>query len=110
MYRHFTYTFYQPGTYILFVSLYDSDEQLIMVNGSEYIFTYPYISISEGTAANPLTNAVHTAANACQKSNDFDTAVAINDYLAEHITYDNADWIAGVLLEKEMAVTMPGMR
>ena len=77
-----TYTFYQTGTYVLFVYRYDASGNSI----SPVI--YKRIYIDQNKAGNPLTAAVNTAAAACNKGNDFDTAVEINDYLAEVNTYD----------------------
>lgn len=79
-----TYTFYQTGNYVLFVYRYDANNQFVSP------LIYQRIYITQDSASNPLTAAVNSAAADCNMGNDFDTAVAINDYLAGLNTYDDS--------------------
>ena len=79
----FQYTFYQTGVYIIFVNLLNESE-------TQYINQLFYeVTVSEGTGDNPLKAKVNEAVSACKKDNEFDTAVAINDWLCAKVSYDN---------------------
>ena len=80
--NQFSTYFYLPGEYVLFVSRYDKEDKLV----DSY---QKVITITEGNGENALTDAVNTAKNACLKSTEFETAVAISDYLADLVTYDD---------------------
>lgn len=88
----FSYTFYTPGEYTIYVFRYDSMDSTTSVGwtyeGLPYNFMFFNVTIKAGTGTNPLTAAVNSAAAVCNKGDDFLTAVAINDYLADLVTYD----------------------
>ena len=84
--NEFTFTFYQTGEYILFVYRYDSNGEIINSDYGDNVQCR--IKITEDQENNPLTLAVQSAASVCNKGNDFDTAVAINDYLVQNVEYD----------------------
>lgn len=83
----FTYTFYRKGTYVLFVYRYDKDGAIVL---NETIQNVQHrIYITGDSEDNPLTREVEIAAEICKAEGDeFATAVAINDYLADRVTYD----------------------
>lgn len=81
----FGYTFYEEGTYVLFVDPCDQYGRMTM-NVSLYYMVY----VSEGTEENPLMSEVLRVAGLCRKGSDFATALAINDWLCENVSYDRS--------------------
>ena len=88
-----TYTFYETGEYVLFVYRFDSMGNIVENQINEELTVdclQLYIQITDDKENNPLITAVNSAAEICNKGNDFDTAVAINDYLVNHVLYDES--------------------
>lgn len=80
----FSYTFYETGEYTLFIiPVLDGRER-------EDLTIYRMITVSRGSGTNPLEQKVSEVAAACRRENDFETARAINDWLCDHVTYDNS--------------------
>lgn len=89
--NNFSFTFFQTGEYVLFVCRYNSQGEIvkhIANDGSTHDYVQCYIRIEDDKEDNPLIQAVAEVAAECNKGNDFDTAVAINDYLVNHVQYD----------------------
>lgn len=81
----FSYTFYEAGSYVLFVEPLDQ-------NGSPTTDwpLYMIVDVQAGNGQNPLTAKVTEIAGQCRKSSDFATVLAINDWLCEHVKYDDS--------------------
>jgi len=86
----FSYTFYLPGTYALYCYRYDANGKNVpwVFIGTSYEFIYKEVTIVDG-GENALTRKVQEVAAACDQGDDYLTALAINDWLSDHVTYDN---------------------
>ena len=76
----FSYTFYQPGSYVLFLDAYQGDS---LIGGDILV-----VEITSGSRPNPLTAQVQQAAALCQGDSDFEPAVLAHDWLCDHVDYD----------------------
>ena len=79
----FRYTFYEEGTYVLFVDPCDQ-------YGNFRNTMYYMVNVSKGTGENLLAAKVSEVAEDCRKDSDFATALAINNWLCEHVFYDDS--------------------
>ncbi len=89
----FTYTFYETNKkYAIYAERKSGEGENDWVTwtygGNTYTFVYTEFTTTAGEGPNLLTQKVNEAAAECNKGNDFDTAVAINDYLVKHVAYD----------------------
>jgi hypothetical protein len=76
------YTFYIPGTYVLFVSVYDSEFSQYLAASSQV-----HITVEDG-GANDLTRKVKTVAAANKGANAYETALNLHDWVLDHCVYD----------------------
>ena len=88
----YVYTFYIPGTYSIYIHRYDADKNPVywQYAGREYDFVYKEIVITEGTGPNALFEKVQQVANECSKGDDYQTALAIDNWLSANVTYDHS--------------------
>ena len=63
------YTFYQTGTYVLFVWQYDSDENIVSSDYTDNVQCRIYIT--EDSPDNALINEVQNAVTVCDKGKEF---------------------------------------
>lgn len=75
----FRYTFYEPGSYVLFID----------ISGENGTAAYYYeVTVTEGEGENPLMNEAQRIAAICRGESEFDTAAAIDEYLCARVEYD----------------------
>jgi len=77
----FSYTFYQAGRYVMFIDLMDENEGITAT-------LYQSITVTESEWDNPLMNEVQRVADLCRQESEFDTALAIDEYLCANVAYD----------------------
>ena len=68
--------------------LYDAEGNAVLDESGNQQFWYRYVTVTEGEGENPLTAAVESAAETCRGANEYESALAINDWLCAHVSYD----------------------
>lgn len=85
--RTVSYTFWFPGTYLLFVDIYQTDSN----NNYWYGLASDYIVINvQNAGENTVTRMIRRVAAENKTDDEFQTVLNLHDWVIDHCTYDDS--------------------